>query len=618
MNEVKLSSTSEHDRILNLLKAYDNYIGKNNYINALFIANKLVEIRGHVEDWIAQALCQTSLGNFSEAVKSYFKLIDIDDSNLYAWANLGCVFNIIGMYNDALICLEHVIELGLEPGSHQAKEVLVNLATVLGNLGRPEESLVIFDRIVQVQPVLAITWLNRGLTLHQLGRYEEALCSFDCALFIEPKYEQALQYKGITLTNLSLHEKALALFDKALKINPYNSKSWSERGMALANTFDYSEALLSFDRSIELDERNLKAWLGKGIVLNRLDLYAEALTAFDKLAKEEEQVYSLLINRSIALLALKNWYEGYKFLKLALEKLSFINEYHEQATVQIVCNLFYNSTEQSEWQLLIKLLVKVYSKYSSLVTLAQGVTTSISILFSLVYSQEKIIAWRDTWQDITSNITEFEVLLRLLNVAVDYRETKGNPLIYFHLSKEEEDLFKSLLGVEKSPEPLDETQLIFDAGFVALSGYKFLGRGVVCFFGQKPQYLTRKENMPNEILALVDEYSPNQEFIVIPSNHVSAMLVQFDEIGIEFANSLSEEDYKQEVKKVLELLVQKGLNENLVKNIQQAVLCFRGVDVKSANHPPGILAFCQNVSQESLSGDMESLVNFLNTNLLND
>lgn len=612
MNKQKFSNSNELKNISSMIESYDKFVKKNDYINALLIAKELVIIRGQIEDWMAQAKFESLLGYFRDAIKSYSQIVHIDDKNSVAWTKLGGLLSIIAMYDEALSCLKRALVLA--PGS---LEVHINIATVLTNIGKHTESLEIIDRIIQIKPALAIAWLNRGLVLNNLGRYDEALFSYEQVLLIEPTHEKALLNKGLVLSSLKRSKEALTSYNLALELNSSNSLGWLGRGLALKNTSNYQEALLSFNKSIEHDDSNSDAWLARGVLLCELEYYYEALTSFDKSIKIGTQSYYVLIYRAVALLALRNWEDGGRALNLALENLSSVDEFDQQITVKIVCNLFYSLNAQSEWRYPIQTLINIYDKHSISCQLNNGLTTSISKLVSSIFSVEKVKDWRDIWQEITINRPEFQTSLSLLNTAVNYRNTKGSPLIYFGLSKEEVNLFKSLLGVEKSPNPLNESRLLFNAGLIALSGYKFLGRGFVCFFGEKPKYLPRKENIPDELLILIDDYLPDQEFIVIPPNHESTILLEFDEIGIKVPPPLSENEYKQEIEKQINLLVQLGLNRDKVNELRRIALAFRDVSLKLKSYPLEISSIFQDLFEELVSGNIESLVNFLDNKIYN-
>ena len=314
------------------------------------------------------------------------------------------------------------------------------------------------------------------------------------------------------------------------------------RGIAFANIYQYEEAFESIYRAIKLDENNPNVWAAQGIVLSELKCYDKALNSFNKSIKLGKQSFVVLINRAKALLALNNWQKGIEALDFALNHLSDIEKFEEQMiTTKIVANLFSRTSDLTSWRTKVSVLVEIYEKHNLSHLLGKAVTESVSRLVSTIFRVEKVRTWRDIWRKIVGDSSEFVTPIRLLNTAVDYRELGASPFLYLELSQEEENLFKSLLGVEEIPNQLNESQLIIDAGKVALNGYKLLGRGFVCFFGEKPEYISRQEFIlvpqlevvyhhsldkdHNELLIAIDGYSPEEEFIVTPSNHQSIMLI---------------------------------------------------------------------------------------------
>jgi tetratricopeptide (TPR) repeat protein len=583
-NDIKLFNIDEAKNILSLREICDEFIEKTDYVNALSIAKKLVVIGGQIEDWNTQAICQYQLGYYEHAMKTYTEIINIDDQNIYAWVNLGRLLNKIGMYDKALTCLDYATKLDLEPGSQEALELLISLAFVLANNGRYEESLVLSDHIIKVKPDLEDIWLFRGLTLNDLGYHEQALHSIEQTLLIKPNHVEALLNKGSILLELKLYEEALPFLNK----------------------------------SIELDNSNYLAWLERGFLFFDLEFYSEALFSYDKSIESGNKSYSVLVNRALSLLAMKNWKSAIEAFEVVFDEMSSVENFVEQITNKIVFHLLENLNCESEWQQPVQSLFKTYDKYSISHQLDKALIDSISFLLPLTFNIEKLRDWKKVWQDCVEARPEFETSLCLLDTAVNYRETKGSPLIYLELSKKDKNLFESLLGVEQSPNPLDESKLILDAGFIALNGYRFLGRGVVVFFGEQPKYLIREENMPCELLALVDDYTPEREFIIMPSNHKSASLIEFEEIGIGASVPLTDEEYRQELEKHLEQLVQQGLNRDVVSSLRQIVLTHRNKNLKLNSYPPEILSFFQNLLEENISGNWEPLINLLNRNVSND
>jgi hypothetical protein len=88
-------------------------------------------------------------------------------------------------------------------------------------------------------------------------------------------------------------------------------------------------------------------------------------------------------------------------------------------------------------------------------------------------------------------------------------------------------------------------------------------------------------------------------------------------MSIEVPLPLSGNEYKQEVEKQIDLLVQLGLNRDKANELRQIALAFRDVSLKLKSYPLEISSIFQDLFEELVSGNIESLVNFLNNTIYN-
>ncbi|MCU0532902.1 MAG: tetratricopeptide repeat protein [Hydrococcus sp. Prado102] len=542
-----------------------------------------------------------------KSLKSFAKAIQLDPNNDIAWTNLGGLLCNLKIYDDALKILEKALEL-----NPNDPEILFNKGTVLNNLGKHEQSLAILNQVIELDPDFQEAWTNRGLALGNLGRYSEALKSFEQALQQEPNDEMALYSRGFVLANLGRYDEALASYNRVINLNQEDVEAWLGRGMTLSNLEEYDKALASFNKAIEIDSTNSRAWYGKSIILNELKNYEEALLACNKSIELGRQTADIFFNRAKVLLALNRWDEGIIVLDDAFRRLTHdASEPNSRDTGTIIHNLLFKTQETATWRSHIKALIDIYDKHQFTSLLGQELIQSIRKLFSSPFDIAMAALWRDIWQELARDLAAFQTPLRLLDAAVRYRQTKGDPFILQELSLEEQNLFLSLLGVEKSPNPLNEAELLWQAGYIALTAYTFFGRGVVLFNGEKPRYISRQENMPAKLLALVDEYEPEKEFIVILSDHLSVKVVDFADVGLEpekGTESFSAEEYEQELETILAQLQEKGLNPVQVEHLRRMTLAHRDGEYSLAAYPSEMLKICQFLFEDLSAGNIDLFV----------
>lgn len=112
-------------------------------------------------------------------------------------------------------------------------EKLYNKAANVSKLGRYEEAIKYYDKVLEIDPHHIDSLYFKGLALSDLGRYEEAL---------NPESLRALISKGNALSKLGLYEDAVAYHDKALAVDPNAIGIVHNKAFALLNPGRYNEA----------------------------------------------------------------------------------------------------------------------------------------------------------------------------------------------------------------------------------------------------------------------------------------------------------------------------------------------------------------------------------------
>ncbi|MFZ0556650.1 MAG: tetratricopeptide repeat protein, partial [Nitrososphaeraceae archaeon] len=72
---------------------------------------------------------------------------------------------------------------------------------------------------------------SKGVSLNSLGKYNESIVYFDKVLAIDPKNVLALNEKGNTFGGLGNYIQAIANYDKALAVDPKNATVLDNKGV---------------------------------------------------------------------------------------------------------------------------------------------------------------------------------------------------------------------------------------------------------------------------------------------------------------------------------------------------------------------------------------------------
>jgi tetratricopeptide (TPR) repeat protein len=397
-------------RIATYLKGIVDSIEKKDVAHSLQLLEQLVAIYSHPKVWLQRAFFLHKLERYEEALASLEQALELDPNHAPAQKIPG------GMLNQ------------LEPDD----KVLESL-----------------DQAMKLDCINKIIWGMRGVVLTELERYEEALASLDKAIELDPNGASLWGMRGVVLTELERYEEALASLDKAIELDPNDASLWGIRGVVLPELERYEEALVSLNKAIELDPNDASCWCIRGLILALLGCYQEAITSWEKAIALSDQSSGIFFNRVAALLALNRWDEGIAALDDALNRFAHADEPETGDTQTIIRNLFNSTHDAAIWESRIKTLIELYDKHKVISALEIGVAANIPMLMSEMVSDKARQTWLEVWQELTSDRTQFQLPLRLLNAAVRYRGTKGDKRVLLQLPIEERNLLKPLLGIDQ-------------------------------------------------------------------------------------------------------------------------------------------------------------------------
>jgi len=144
-----------------------------------------------------------------------------------------------------------------------------------------------------------------GCNLRKVGKHEESLLHFDKALQLDPRLAEAWNDKGNSLRDLGRFEEAFVCYLRATEIKPGLSGPWTNIGNVLIDLEKYEEACEMFDMVIDGATRQRErgiAMIGKGIALRKSRKYEEALHCYDSISGLPEESTNILFNKGLVLI----------------------------------------------------------------------------------------------------------------------------------------------------------------------------------------------------------------------------------------------------------------------------------------------------------------------------
>ena len=288
----------------------DSDIGENEH-DLRGVTDRLYGSAGHQPDlaeaWLGRCHSLVKLERYADALAAHDKALTMS----LEWLRRG-----------SAICSRAwaVIKTRLPPTTGRwglradLIEAWFGRAGVLFNLGRFDDALAAYDKVLSLKPDLAEAWLGRGNLLMAVQRYESAPAAYDRALSLNLIWPRRGSV-GNLLVRLNRHEEARTAYDKALALKPLWSRhgsawqyscatrapwrgrcrlqqgvgaqarsgggvAWSEPFIRQRGRFD--EALAAIDKALALRPDLAEEWLGRGNALFEQGRCNEALDAYDK------------------------------------------------------------------------------------------------------------------------------------------------------------------------------------------------------------------------------------------------------------------------------------------------------------------------------------------------
>lgn len=268
---------------------------------AAFIFNQTLEENpDDAETWFDMAEVLVGLLRREEAIEAYGKAIELNSTKAdYAAISQGVLLQELGRYDESLVAFDRAIELIPEYDAQMLATVWYHKANSLDNNNRPKEALEAYDVVTELDPGNKGAWLGKGTMLEDLGMYDQSLEAFATALKLDPQLFYAWTKKGDLLIKLGQNSEAQTAYAEALEIcdleikkDPHDYGAWRNKGVALYKMGEFEEAIEAYNESIENSPPDFTvsyALVGKADSLRALGMNEEALAAY----REAIELYPL-------------------------------------------------------------------------------------------------------------------------------------------------------------------------------------------------------------------------------------------------------------------------------------------------------------------------------------
>ncbi len=223
-------------RALVALLAGQHWLAQNDVNRAIAGFEQVCDLRDHwPAGWLGRAAALLQAGDAVAALDDGDRALtlkpDTAAQEAAVWAVRGVALYRLQRYEAAVTSCEQAIATHPESALHPEStldsaahppiaQTLRTLADALAHLGRYQEALGHYDRLVHIAPETIAGWGNRGMTLQKLGDYEGAIASYDKILDVEPDNYRLWHRRGLAARHLGCYTEAAANFTQSLAVRP--------------------------------------------------------------------------------------------------------------------------------------------------------------------------------------------------------------------------------------------------------------------------------------------------------------------------------------------------------------------------------------------------------------
>jgi len=227
-------------------------------------------------DW--QKLCLTLAGFAGDVTPPEITAPHVEPGDIGDDAySKGVTADAMGKNEEALACYQKAVQK--EPYRSQRAEAWANMAKVLGQMGRYQESAKAAEKALSIDAKDLVAMQCLGNVLSEMESYAKAINVFDRLLAQAPEKADAHAARGRALLRSGQIEAATAAYSRATELDPKLHYAWSGLGMCAEATGDLDSGLAMFDRAIELYEGFADAHEGRAQILTAMGKDTEAVEA---------------------------------------------------------------------------------------------------------------------------------------------------------------------------------------------------------------------------------------------------------------------------------------------------------------------------------------------------
>ncbi|HEY9060521.1 MAG TPA: tetratricopeptide repeat protein [Pseudobacteroides sp.] len=206
--------------------------------------------------------------------------------------------------------------LEIYPGDY---DLTVYKACIIDEFGRYEESILFYDKAIEMKGDDALTYNNRAFALNKLERFKEALESAENSIRLDSKMAHAYKNKAEALLGLELYEECIEACEEALNIYLYLVDIYVIKMKLLIRVGQYEEALNIFSRAAEYGLSDTRLYIEKANIMRTYEKYDDAIGLCDQAIALDEDCTDAYYYKGVCFFNKDNYQDALDCLNKVIE-----------------------------------------------------------------------------------------------------------------------------------------------------------------------------------------------------------------------------------------------------------------------------------------------------------
>ncbi len=241
---------------------------------------------GEIKIDLLYAEALTYLGHYQDAHQT-IERIKLQHTNKADWAEIflteSLIYECQEQYENMFYALKHL--LSESPDNIEALERFW-LAVELSK--KQEESIPVFEEVIERHPYASIAWHHLGHANAYLGQYDEAIDAFEFAIVSGKEFEAAYKDCAELCFEIKDYPKALKWYLEILEFFEPDSDLFLRIGQCYQYLEQYALARTYLTRAMHLDHLNDEVYFHIGECFSNEKKWKSAINAYEKALKIED------------------------------------------------------------------------------------------------------------------------------------------------------------------------------------------------------------------------------------------------------------------------------------------------------------------------------------------